>query len=131
MGVRLPWWNPEPSAFAATPRRSLADYAWYVENARPSNKKGRAWPVGQLRPNDLGFFDMLGNAFEWCANGPAEERGGTQILRGGSFLHPAANLVASPSERVVGRANTRLCTYGFRVARTRAISPFHRPNPEQ
>ncbi len=39
----------------------LADYAWYLENS------GRVMhPVVQLKPNDLGLFDLLGNAHEWC-----------------------------------------------------------------
>ncbi len=39
----------------------LPQYARYQENGQ-----NRAWPVGGLKPNDLGLFDMLGNAFEWC-----------------------------------------------------------------
>jgi formylglycine-generating enzyme required for sulfatase activity len=29
-------------------------------------RSARAWPVGQLCPNEAGLFDMLGNAMEWC-----------------------------------------------------------------
>ncbi|MCI0463375.1 MAG: SUMF1/EgtB/PvdO family nonheme iron enzyme, partial [Gemmataceae bacterium] len=36
-------------------------YGWYLDNAR-----GRAWPVGQKRPNDFGLFDMYGNVWQWC-----------------------------------------------------------------
>jgi serine/threonine protein kinase/formylglycine-generating enzyme required for sulfatase activity len=39
----------------------LAEYAWYQDNS-----KNQTWPVASLKPNDLGFFDMLGNAFSWC-----------------------------------------------------------------
>src|SRR5262249_2345702 len=39
----------------------LGRYAWYVLNS-PS----RSQPVGLLRPNDLGLFDLHGNAWEWC-----------------------------------------------------------------
>jgi formylglycine-generating enzyme required for sulfatase activity len=38
----------------------LGRYAWYVKSA-----DHRAWPVSLLRPNDLGLFDILGNADEW------------------------------------------------------------------
>jgi eukaryotic-like serine/threonine-protein kinase len=37
----------------------LRKYAWYV-----SNSGGCTWPVGSLKPNDLGLFDMHGNV--WC-----------------------------------------------------------------
>jgi serine/threonine protein kinase/formylglycine-generating enzyme required for sulfatase activity len=40
----------------------LGHYAWYVKN---SGDQGTL-PVGSLKPNDLGFFDMLGNVVEWC-----------------------------------------------------------------
>ena len=39
----------------------LPRYAWFSKTATE-----RAWPVGQLRPNDRGLFDTLGNAHEWC-----------------------------------------------------------------
>jgi formylglycine-generating enzyme required for sulfatase activity len=39
----------------------LGKYAWFAEN---SEDHGR--PVGRKKPNDLGFFDMLGNAWCWC-----------------------------------------------------------------
>ncbi len=42
----------------------LRKYAWCEINAA-----GRTQPVGTLMPNDLGLFDVLGNLFEWCANG--------------------------------------------------------------
>lgn len=29
------------------------------------NSKNHLWPVGSLRPNNLGFFDMSGNVYEW------------------------------------------------------------------
>ncbi len=35
-------------------------YARYL-----SNSEDHAWICGSLRPNDLGLFDMLGNAQEW------------------------------------------------------------------
>jgi formylglycine-generating enzyme required for sulfatase activity len=38
----------------------LGKYAWYQVNSQE-----HAWSCGSLLPNDLGLFDMLGNAYEW------------------------------------------------------------------
>src|SRR5207245_3936582 len=39
----------------------LGKCAWYL-----GNSKERTWPVGRLKPNDLGLFDMHGNIWTWC-----------------------------------------------------------------
>ncbi|MBT6153301.1 MAG: formylglycine-generating enzyme family protein, partial [Planctomycetaceae bacterium] len=39
----------------------LSKYAWHHENSEK-----RSWPVGRLKPNDFGLFDMHGNVYEWC-----------------------------------------------------------------
>jgi len=39
----------------------LGKYAWFG-----ANSLGRSHPVGNLKPNDLGLFDMHGNNWEWC-----------------------------------------------------------------
>ena len=49
---------------SARPKTCSSKYAWCVSNSR-----SRLHPVGTLRPNDLGLFDMHGNAWEWCNDG--------------------------------------------------------------
>ena len=39
----------------------LPKYAWYLKNSQE-----RTWPVGSLKPNDLGLFDVQGNVYTWC-----------------------------------------------------------------
>ena len=37
-------------------KQLLSRYAWHIENS-----DDHAWPVGRLKPNSFGLFDMLGN----------------------------------------------------------------------
>ncbi|MCU0444738.1 MAG: formylglycine-generating enzyme family protein [Microscillaceae bacterium] len=41
----------------------LASVAWYYENSF-----GQTMPVGLKMPNQLGIYDLSGNAWEWCAD---------------------------------------------------------------
>jgi hypothetical protein len=42
------------SRFFGTSEELLREYAWYAGNTFAE----RSWPVGQLKPNDLGLFDV-------------------------------------------------------------------------
>jgi formylglycine-generating enzyme required for sulfatase activity len=77
-------------------------------------------PVGQFKPNAFGLRDMLGNAFQLCADIYARdlvtEAGDKHVIRGGSWGScPAFARSASRSgiPQYEGRSNV-----GFRVART-------------
>jgi serine/threonine protein kinase/formylglycine-generating enzyme required for sulfatase activity len=102
----------------------LTKYAWCATNA-----SSRLHPVGTLRPNDRGLFDMHGNAWELCqrvagagpAGGPPAAAGVitdavNQPARGGAFgqgpvmLYTVQEIDMPPPER-----NGDL---GFRPART-------------
>ncbi|NEQ83800.1 MAG: formylglycine-generating enzyme family protein [Moorea sp. SIO2I5] len=48
----------------------LSDYAWYQDNS-----ERKTHPVGQLKPNNFGLYDISGNVWEWCL-GEKEIRGG-------------------------------------------------------
>ena len=138
-GYRLPTeaeWEYACRAGAVTSRyygRSvelLEKYAWYSQNSQD-----RAWPCGQLLPNELGLFDMLGNVYEWCQEQyygyPKGEDNTTtddinillstnekkpRLLRGGSFsYHPA---VVRSAYRGGNAPSYRLTDDGFRPSRT-------------
>ena len=97
----------------------LGKYAWFEENAH-----NKLHPVGTLRPNDLGLFDMHGNAREWCQDiwairkdakiQETDER--SRVLRGGSFFDSAAGV----HSKIRGHLplNGQHITAGFRPART-------------
>ena len=104
----------------------LGHYGWYARNPG-----GRAVRVGSLKPNDLGMFDMLGNAWEWChdawesyPSGPAEDReqpgpvtaAQERVLRGGGFFSAPSDLRSARRIGFYPQVPSGLA--GFRVART-------------
>ena len=110
----------------------LPKYAWYNKNSRASS-----WPVGSLKPNDLGLFDVQGNVFTWCqerfkayppvkGDEAAEDEEDAIVvnsavgraLRGGSF-DAQASYVRSAS-RINNVPTFRAFDFGFRPARTLA-----------
>lgn len=40
----------------------LSQYGWWF-----GNSANHTWPIGMLKPNDFGFFDMHGNLHEWSS----------------------------------------------------------------
>jgi hypothetical protein len=100
----------------------LEKYAWYDRNSL-----GRMHPVGMLKPNDAGLFDMQGNAWEWTRdrsilpNKVIEDIEGikdkdNRVSRGGSFIDQATYLRCGNRSRVV--PTQRVGKVGFRPART-------------
>jgi formylglycine-generating enzyme required for sulfatase activity len=152
-GYRLPTraeWECACRARAKTSRyygesvELLDKYAQYSPNSA-----NRSWPVGGLKPNDWGLFDMHGNGWNWCLDTYAKPQGGRPAgdneseediksisirqyreLRGGSFVNLA---VFIRSAVCINRAPTdRGYNFGFRPARTLPLAPFTAlpPSPE-
>jgi len=147
LGYRLPSegeWEYSCRAGAITSRYYglsgplLANFAWHQDSS-----KQRSWPVGSLKPNDWGLFDMLGNAVEWTNDryvgypnllqrtlGPTVDSldetpvadNQSRVLRGGSFSDRPSN-VRSALRSNLGPSN-RPFNDGFRLARTLPPAPL-------
>jgi formylglycine-generating enzyme required for sulfatase activity len=111
----------------------LAKYAWYQKNS-----KEKTWPVGSLKPNDLGLFDVQGNVYTWCQEDykaykeylkgkedeVVEDREDTlvvvstrsRVLRGGSYNNHAS--IVRSAARINNLPTFRFDNEGLRPART-------------
>jgi formylglycine-generating enzyme required for sulfatase activity len=100
------------------------EVAWYVKNLR--DRKTRH--VGLKKPNELGIYDMTGNAWEWCwdwydhlyykkspiENPTGPTSGVRRVVRGGNVYNQCLPSIL----RVGFRPINGFQGYGFRVVRT-------------
>lgn len=132
-GYRLPTdaeWEHAARAGNDEPRAGEADdIAWYSENAG-----SRLHPVGTKKPNALGLFDTLGNAWEWVwdveENKPYPEDvtdpivgglelkndGQDRVMRGASFKDGIRDVRVTVRFQYL--ANSGSDNHGFRPVRT-------------
>jgi formylglycine-generating enzyme required for sulfatase activity len=106
----------------------LGRYAWFAANAL-----GCCHPAGSLRPNDWGFFDLHGNAWEWCQDrwDNNKTRDGEdkkdikciqdkdrRLLRGGAFDDGGVYVRCAYCVFCYGPAYPLNDRFGFRPAKT-------------
>lgn len=113
--------------------RCLDDIAWHA-----GNSDGHAHPVAVKLPNKFGFFDMLGNVWEWVWGGlsdypaaPATDwnpvpSGDYRILRGGSYNEHPSDGTLRCSYRGYMDPSERNAICGFRVTISRVVGESDR-----
>jgi len=112
--------------YAGTSNESeLGNYAWYDKNS-----SSKTHPVGQLKPNGLGIYDMSGNVCEWVddlhddnyyknsanTNPQGPTKGSDHVFRGGFCLNPAGDMRATIRQHY--DPFYRVMSNGFRLAIT-------------
>jgi formylglycine-generating enzyme required for sulfatase activity len=110
----------------------LNRYAWFM-----ANSENHGWPVGMLKPNPLGLFDMYGNAWQWLQDRrvdyPADPEKITmdtedaalvvtneiaRTRRGGSWSYDKETTRSAHRGALTYFPDQRRDSVGFRVART-------------
>ena len=99
---------------------SVDKVAWYG-----GNSVNQTHPVGKLRANELGIYDMSGNVWEWCSDWCGSYGSGSQtdpygassgqsrVLRGGCWCSGAGACRVSYRDRI--SPSFRSYYFGFRV----------------
>lgn len=95
-------------------RDLLGDYAWYYQNSSDTTH-----PVGEKLPNPWGFYDIVGNVWEWCQDVYGPYYGDEKVMRGGSWLRTAQRCRSAGRSR--NNPGSRYSNVGFR--------PVLRENP--
>ena len=96
---------------------SLSEYGWWA-----GNSGNQPEPVGKLKPNTWGLYDMHGNLFEWCNDAYVAYPGGRafsttgkmKVLRGGAYYCPS-NILRSACRVEAQEPDYRWILAGFRV----------------
>ena len=126
-GYRLPteaeWEYAARAGSTGARHGDLEAVAWYE-----GNSGGKTHPVGQKQANAWGFYDMLGNVWEWVWDWQADYPAGSvsdplgpssgsfRVIRGGCWSPYARNCRAA--FRALHVPGARFSDLGFRLARS-------------
>lgn len=101
--------------------KGQAEHSWfnvtYTPNPKHESQNRGRQPVGRLKPNAFGLYDMLGNVWEWCADRHEDLATGERrdpVMRGGSWRSGAFHCTAVAHDP--GAPNLKADNIGFRVA---------------
>ena len=89
----------------------LSQYAWYEDNAR-----GTTHPVGQLRPNAWGLYDMHGNVWEWVQDWYDNQEYARRAATGTAVVDPEGLQRARTAWIGAAVGSTPPATAGRRIA---------------
>lgn len=95
VGKKYSWGDEDPDGTQCNFADKNSDYVWADKNA--DDGYALSAPVGSFPPNGYGLYDMIGNAWEWCAdwfwggyygrspreNPKGPSSGAFRVLRGG------------------------------------------------
>jgi formylglycine-generating enzyme required for sulfatase activity len=98
------------SPFAYSGGDNVDEVGWHWDNSN-----GETHPVGQLKPNAFGTYDMSGNVWEWCWDLYSRQIA-LRVLRGGSWLYFADDLRSA--NRRYGTPANQGSSFGGRLSRS-------------
>jgi formylglycine-generating enzyme required for sulfatase activity len=93
---------------------NIGEVAWNATNPNAAFSNGATHPVGQLKPNGLGIYDMSGNVWEWCWD-LWSTTASTRVLRSSGWDNVAALGWARVVARLPYAPSSHGTMVGFRV----------------
>ena len=110
----------------------LADVAWYTANSKccldtTGAVRQQPHPYGERQANELGFYDMSGNVYEWVNDywstsapsgtdptGPVNDANKRRVMRGGDYI--SSEQFCTVSYRTYKKQGENGSNLGFRLA---------------